>query len=71
MNRFVYLVGSTRLAIFTDNEQTLYFNFHWPESLEVQFEKYHTLQQYYTDFKSIATIDLAALDISKVIIRKK
>jgi hypothetical protein len=28
MNRFVYLVGSTRLAIFTDNEQTLYFNFH-------------------------------------------
>ena len=28
MNRFVYLVGSTRFAIFTDNEQVLYFNFH-------------------------------------------
>jgi hypothetical protein len=27
MNRFVYLAGSTRFAIFTDNEQVLYLNF--------------------------------------------
>jgi hypothetical protein len=71
MNRFVYLAGSSRLAIFTDKEQTLYFNFRDPEDLQEQFDKYHTLQQKYADFDKIALMDLGALDEHKVIVRKK
>ena len=71
MNRFVYLAGSTRFAIFTDNGQTLYFNFQGQESLNEQFEKYHNLQQYYKDFDRLTTIDLGSLDETKVIVRKR
>jgi hypothetical protein len=71
MNRFVYLAGSTRLAIFTENEQVIYFNFRDPENLQEQFEKYHTLQEHYEKFQNIASIDLGSLDKNKVIIRKK
>lgn len=71
MNRFVYLVGSTRLAIFTTNEQVIYFNFRGPESLQEQFEKFHTLQQHYAEFTNLSSIDLGSLDATKVIVRKK
>ena len=71
MNRFVYLVGSTRLAIFTDAQQVIYFNFRGPDNLQEQFEKYHTLQQYYPNFDSIASIDLGSLDATKVIVKKR
>ncbi|MDR0369648.1 MAG: hypothetical protein LBH96_03960 [Candidatus Peribacteria bacterium] len=71
MNRFVYLAGSTRFAIFTDNEQVLYFNFQGKESLTTQFEKYHNLQQHYENFNKLASIDLGSLDETKVIVRKK
>lgn len=71
MNRFVYLAGSTRLAIFTNNEQVLYFNFQWPESLNEQLQKYHNLQQYYENFNKLASIDLWSLDETRVIVRKK
>jgi hypothetical protein len=71
MTRFVYLAGSSRLAIFTDNEQTLYFNFRNPDNLQEQFDKYHILQQQYANFDTIATMDLGSLDKTKVIVRKK
>jgi hypothetical protein len=71
MNRFVYLAGSKRLAIFTDDEQTIYFNINDKEHLQEQFQKYHTLQQYYPSLNKIATLDLGSLDTTKVIVRKK
>jgi len=71
MSRLVYLAGSTRFAIFTDNGQTLYVNFQGFESLNEQFKKYHNLQHYYADFNRLTTINLWSLDATKVIVRKK
>ncbi|MDR3168787.1 MAG: hypothetical protein LBU27_03360 [Candidatus Peribacteria bacterium] len=67
--RFVYLAGSPRLALFTDNGQTLYLTVTTATALQEQFEKYHTLQERYQNFEKLQTIDLGSLDESKVIVR--
>lgn len=74
MKRFVYLAWSRRIAIFTSDDKTLYFNF--PETEDItearnyQIQKYNTLVDYYPNFHKIQNIDLWALDEKKVIIRK-
>jgi hypothetical protein len=67
--RFVYLAGSPRLALFTDNGQTIYLNITNSEALQEQFKKYHTLQEHYENFGKLGTIDLGSLDESKTIVR--
>ncbi|MDR2415991.1 MAG: hypothetical protein LBD75_05300 [Candidatus Peribacteria bacterium] len=71
MNRFVYLVGSKRFALFTQAGQTVYVNLSDKESIQDQLTKYHTLQQYYPSLDKLATIDLGSLNTMKVIVRKK
>lgn len=72
MERFVYLAGSTRIAIFTD-DKTLYFNFPDWWSIEdqwnLQISKYNTLKEKYSKFNNIRTIDLWALEKNKTIIK--
>ena len=73
MLRFVYLAWSTRFAIFTNDQKTLYFNFpEWTdiqEQRETQIFKYNTLREKYQNFNDIWTIDLWALEDNKVIIK--
>ena len=73
MIRFVYLAWSTRFAIFTSDQKTLYFNFpEWTdiqEQREKQIFKYNTLRERYQNFGNIRTIDLWALEDNKVIIK--
>lgn len=73
MKRFVYLAWSTRIAIFTSDDKTLYFNFiEWAsieEQRETQLQKYNLLKEKYHNFKDIWTIDLWALEDDKVIIK--
>ena len=71
ITRFVYLAGSSRIAIFNDNDQVIFFNITTPENLQIQFEKYHNLQQYYQNFDRLASIYLWSLDENKIIVRKK
>ncbi len=72
MVRLVYLAWSTRFAIFTSDDKTLYFNF--PEWLDIeeqrktQIFKYNTLKEKYPNFKKIEKIDLWALEENKTII---
>lgn len=72
MVRLVYLAWSTRFAIFTSDDKTLYFNF--PEWLDVeeqrqtQIFKYNTLKEKYPKFTKIEKIDLWALEENKTII---
>ena len=72
MIRFVYLAWSTRFAIFTNDEKTLYFNF--PDLLDIeeqwgnQIFKYNTLKKQYQKFEKIEKIDLWALEENKTII---
>ncbi len=72
MVRLVYLAWSTRFAIFTSDDKTLYFNF--PEWLDIeeqrktQIFKYNTLREKYPNFKKIEKIDLWALEENKTII---
>lgn len=72
MLRFVYLAGSTRFAIFTNDQKTLYFNFPelWDinEQREAQILKYNTLREKYTNFDKIEKIDLWALEENTTII---
>ena len=73
MKRFVYLAGSTRFAIFTSNDKTLYFNFPKWWSIEdqrnSQVAKYNILKEKYRDFNYIWTIDLWSLENNKAIIK--
>ena len=73
MKRFVYLAWSSRIAIFTDDNKTLYFNFIKWSSIEnqrnTQISKYNILKEKFTNFKYIRTIDLWALEDNKVIIK--
>lgn len=73
MKRFVYLAWSTRIAIFTSDDKTLYFNFiEWSpveEQRETQLQKYSILKEKYHSFKDVWTIDLWALENDKVIIK--
>ena len=73
MTRFVYLVWSTRFAIFTTDEKTLYFNFpEWSnieQQRETQISKYNILREKYSQFNKIWTVDLWALEENKVIIK--
>ena len=73
MTRFVYLAGSTRFAIFTSDQKTLYFNFpEWTDikaQREKQIFKYNTLRERYQSFGDVWTIDLWALEDNKVIIK--
>lgn len=72
MLRFVYLAWSTRFAIFTSDDKTLYFNF--PELSDIQQQrknqifKYNTLREKYPKFNKIEKIDLWALEENKTII---
>lgn len=72
MLRFVYLAWSTRFAIFTSDDKTLYFNF--PELSDIQQQreaqifKYNTLREKYPNFNKIEKIDLWALEENKTII---
>lgn len=72
MIRFVYLAWSTRFAIFTSDQKTLYFNF--PDLIDVeeqrtnQIIKYNTLKEKYQRFEKIEKIDLWALEENKTII---
>ena len=72
MVRFVYLAGSTRFAIFTSDQKTLYFNF--PDWIDVQQQrdaqiyKYKILKDRYQKFDKIEKIDLWALEENKTII---
>ena len=74
MKRFVYLVWSTRIAIFTSDDKVLYFNF--PDGWDItqqrntQITKYQTLKEKYADFNNIENINLWALEENKVIIKK-
>ena len=72
MLRFVYLAWSTKFAIFTSDQKTLYFNFpdllNIEEQRETQIFKYNTLKQKYQRFDKIEKIDLWALEENKVII---
>ena len=73
MERFVYLAWSTRIAIFTSDDKTLYFNFpKWSpieDQWNVQVQKYNILKEKYHNFKDVRTIDLWALENDKVIIK--
>ena len=73
MTRFVYLAWSTRFAIFTNDQKTLYFNFpEWSDILqqrENQISKYNILREKYSKFDKIENIDLWALENNKVIIK--
>ena len=73
MLRFVYLAGSTRFAIFTSDQKTLYFNFpEWwniEEQRDTQIFKYYTLREKYEKFWNIDKIDLWALEENKTIIK--
>lgn len=71
MVRFVYLAGSPRVAIFTEDEQVLYISLLSSELFDTQVWKYELLREYYSGFNQVATMDLWALDENKVIIRKK
>lgn len=72
MKRFVYLAGSTRIAIFDEDDKTLYFNFPEWESVSNswnnQIEKYYKLRDHYQNFDKIEKIDLWALEENKTII---
>jgi len=73
MKRFVYLAWSRRIAIFTTDDKTLYFNF--PEWWEIaqqrimQINKYNILKEKYPKFWNVWTIDLWALEENKTIIK--
>ena len=73
MSRCVYLVWSTRFAVFTNDQKTLYFNFpEWADVLqqrEAQIFKYNTLKEKHPKFDKIRTIDLWALENNNVIIK--
>ena len=73
MKRFVYRAWSTRIAICTSDDKTLYFNFiEWAsieEQRETQLQKYNLLKEKYHSFKDVWTIDLWALEEDKVIIK--
>ena len=72
MLRFVYLAWSTRFAIFTSDQKTLYFNF--PDGWNIedqrnsQIFKYNTLREKYDKFWNIDKIDLWSLENNKTII---
>ncbi len=72
MKRFVYLAWSTRFAIFTSDDKTLYFNFpEWwtiENQRSTQIFKYNTLKEKYQNFDKIEKIDLWALEENKTII---
>ena len=72
MLRFVYLAWSTRFAIFTSDQKTLYFNFpDWwdiEDQRNSQIFKYNTLREKYGKFWNIDKIDLWSLENNKVII---
>ena len=72
MKRFVYLAGSTRIAIFDEDDKTLYFNFpEWEpisKQWNTQLEKYYKLKDNYQNFNKIEKIDLWALEENKTII---
>ena len=72
MLRFVYLAWSTRFAIFTSDDKTLYFNFpelsNIEEQRKTQIFKYNTLREKYPKFEKIEKIDLWALEENKTII---
>ena len=72
MVRFVYLAWSTRFAIFTSDDKTLYFNFpEWwdiEQERETQIFKYRTIKERYPKFDKIEKIDLWALEENKTII---
>lgn len=73
MKRFVYLAGSTRFAVFTSDDKTLYFNFpKWgsiEEQRNLQVSKYDILKEKYDKFSSVWTIDLWSLENNKAIIK--
>ena len=73
MKRFVYLAWSTRIAIFTSDGKTLYFNFPQWSSIEdqrnTQISKYNILKERYPNFIYVRTIDLWALENNKAIIK--
>ena len=73
MLRFVYLAGSTRFAIFTSDQKTLYFNFpEWwntEDQWNSQIFKYNTLREKYDKFWNIDKIDLWSLENNKTIIK--
>lgn len=72
MVRFVYLAWSTRFAIFTSDDKTLYFNFpEWwniEQQRETQMFKYNILREKYPNFGKIEKLDLWALEENKAII---
>ena len=74
MLRFVYLAWSTRIAIFTPDYKTLYFNFpEWipiSEQWDSQINKYNMIKEKYHNFDWVEIIDLWALEENKTIIRK-
>ena len=71
--RFVYLAWSTRFAIFTSDQKTLYFNFpDWwniEDQRNSQIFKYNTLRKKYEKFWNIEKIDLWSLENNKTIIQ--
>ena len=73
MLRFVYLAWSTRFAIFTSDQKTLYFNFPKWWNIEDQWNsqifKYNTLREKYDKFWNIDKIDLWSLENNKTIIK--
>jgi hypothetical protein len=73
MKRFVYLAWSTRIALFTAEDKTLYFNFpKWSpieQQRNTQMQKYDILKEKYHSFKDVWTIDLWALEENKAIIK--
>ena len=72
MKRFVYLAWSSRFAIFTSDDKTLYFNFpEWwniIEQRDSQIFKYNTIKEKYPKFDKIEKINLWALEDNKTII---
>ncbi len=58
MARFVYLAGSSRVAVFTDQEQVFYLNIASSDLLQRQFQKYDTLKQRYQEFNQLMSVDL-------------
>ena len=72
MVRFVYLAWSSRFAIFTNDDKTLYFNFpEWwnvDQQRETQIFKYNVLKERYQNFAKIEKLDLGALEENKTII---
>lgn len=73
MLRFVYLAWSTRFAIFTSDQKTLYFNFpDWwniEDQRNSQIFKYNTLREKYDKRGNIDKIDLWSLENNKTIIQ--